>query len=85
MKNKKNDKRFINCDFFVVVVVFVFLFFLFLSGHVSEASVIDFKCIEMTELQDFYKASSFIDSFQKQPPGVFCNLLKRDSNTGVFL
>ena len=26
----------------------------------------------MAELQDFYKASSFIEPFQKQPPKVFC-------------
>ena len=34
------------------------LFINFLIGHLSGASVIDSKYIKMTELQDFYKASS---------------------------
>ena len=30
------------------------LFINFFNGHLSETSVIDFKYIKMTELQDFY-------------------------------
>ena len=48
------------------------LFIISLNGHLSEASVIYSKYIKMTELQDFYKASSFTDLFQKQPPEMFC-------------
>ena len=58
-KNKKNDKPFNNRGYS-------------LNGHLSEASVIDSKYIKMTELQDFYQASSFTDRFQKQPPEVLC-------------
>ena len=57
----------------------------FLNGHLSEISVIDFKYIQMTGLQDFYQATSFTDPFQKEPPEVSCNLFKRDSNSSVFL
>ena len=48
------------------------LFIISLNEHLSEASVIDYKYIKMTGLQDFYKASSFTDPFQKQLLKVFC-------------
>ena len=47
------------------------LFIIFLNGHLSEASLIDSKYIKMTGLQDFNQASSFANTFQKQPPEVF--------------
>ena len=37
------------------------LFAIFLDAHLSQACVTDSKYIKMTELQDFYKASSFTD------------------------
>ena len=47
------------------------LFIIFLIEYLSEASAIDCKYVKMTELQDFYKASSFTDPIQKQAPEVF--------------
>ena len=50
------------------------LFIIFLSGHLSEPSVIDSKYIKMTGLQDFYLASFFTDPFKNQ--SAFKNLKK---------
>ena len=54
--NKRNDKRFSNRGYSFIIFL----------------SVIDSKYIEITGLQDFYKASSFTGPFKKQPPEAFC-------------
>ena len=75
--NKRNNKRFNNRGYSLFFLMGVFLKHLWLVSNILKWQ----DCNIFTNIF----ASYFTDPFQKQPPEVLCNFLKRDSNTGAFV